>query len=391
MRPYLADENTLSATLTLGTKVKRHSLLFGMQGYLDRLEESGMYAVVDDESEFYGESYRSVANKSANEFGAFIQDELSLGKNIVIVPGVRVDYHNSEEEYATDHQVFAGSSFPKTSFEKTSINPRIAVKYKISEKFVMRANVGTGFRAPYGFSEDLHLCSGSPRVWKSSDLDPETSLSYNLSADYYGLKSRISVNLFRTDLKDKIGFTDADATVSALGYDYQWKNIDDAFVQGLELSFMANLIKHLDFGVDFTLNQGEYENIREDWAETVYSKDSKYISRFPKTTGSIKIEYSPATWNLALTGSYQGTMYIDYYNEDIDPIVGDQSKIKETEPFMLFNARASKQIGIFKIYAGINNIFNYVQDEKHLDDAAFMYAPVYGTMFYGGISVEIRH
>ncbi len=84
-------------------------------------------------------------------------------------------------------------------------------------------------------------------------------------------------------------------------------------------------------------------------------------------------------------------MYIDYFNEDIDPAIGDQSKIKRTDPFMLFNARVSKRLNIFKLYAGVNNVFNYLQDEKHLDDAAFMYAPVYGTMFYGGVTIDIIH
>jgi len=237
----------------------------------------------------------------------------------------------------------------------------------------------------------LHLCSGSPRVWKSSDLNPETSLSYNLSGDYYGNKFKISANLFRTDLKDKIGFTDADAEVSALGYDYQWKNIDDAFVQGVELSATVNLHKNIDLGADVTFNQGKYAHAREDWTGTEWEDDSKYISRFPMTTGNLRIEYNSRFLNFALTGNYQGTMYIDYYNEDIDPQVGDQSKIKKTDPFMIFNARVSGKLSPFKIYAGINNIFNYVQDERHLDDAAFMYAPVYGTMFYAGIAVEIQH
>jgi len=84
-------------------------------------------------------------------------------------------------------------------------------------------------------------------------------------------------------------------------------------------------------------------------------------------------------------------MYIDYYNEEIDAVLGDQSKIKKTEPFVLFNARISKRLGSFKLYAGVNNIFNKVQNERHLDDAAFMYAPVFGTMFYGGISFNIIH
>ncbi|MDD4192313.1 MAG: TonB-dependent receptor [Mangrovibacterium sp.] len=391
MRPYLADEGTWTSTLSISSKWGKHNFLFGAQTYFDKLEESGMYVVVDDESNYYGEPYKSIADKSAHEFGAFIQDEWALTSKLMVVPGIRMDYHHSEEEYNTDQQVFASANFPKTDFDETSINPRVALKYVLSPRVTLRASAGSGFRAPYGFSEDLHLCSGSPRVWKSSDLNPEKSVSYNLSADYYGNRVRLSANLFRTDLKNKIGFTDADEQVAALGYDYQWRNIDDAFVQGVELSVMANLAKSLDLGVDFTVNQGEYDQAREDWAGTPYEKDSKYISRFPSTTGNIKLEYTPGKWNFSLTGNYQGKMYVDYYNEDVDPEAGDLSKIKETDPYMLFNARVSKKIKRFKLYTGINNIFNYVQDEKHLDDAAFMYAPMFGTLVYGGISIQIIH
>jgi outer membrane receptor for ferrienterochelin and colicins len=391
MRPYLANENSFTSTLSFNSRIGNHNLIAGVQSFFDDLDESGMYVVVDESSSFLGESYRSLAVKSAREFGFFIQDEWNVNDKLMIVPGVRIDHHLSGEEYTADKQVFATNNFPKTRFDETAFNPRLAVKYKISELFTLRANAGTGFRAPYGFSEDLHLCSGSPRVWKSSDLHAEKSVSYNFSADYYGKKVRVSTNLFRTDLKDKIGFTDADANVAALGYDYQWKNIDDAVVQGIELSVVTKMAKNLDLGVDVTYNKGQYKNFRDDWVGTDYESQSKYISRFPTTTGNLKIEYTPKTWSFAFTGSYQGTMYIDYYNEDIDPLLGDQTKIKKTDPFMLFNARASKKLNQFKLYAGVNNIFNYVQDERRLDDAAFMYAPVYGTMFYGGISINIKH
>ncbi|MBU0765247.1 MAG: TonB-dependent receptor [Bacteroidetes bacterium] len=391
MRPYLADENSLTSTLTYGKRINTHNLLIGIQSFYDKVEESGMYVVVSPESSWAGESYMSTSKKSANELGIFVQNEWSVTEKISAVPGIRFDIHHSEEEYRADRQVFETTLFPETRFDENSVSPRLALKYEVLEKFTLRANAGTGFRAPYGFSEDLHLCSGSPRVWKSSGLKPETSVSYNVSADYYGCKVRISANLFRTDLKDKISFTDADPSVSAMGYDYQWKNIDDAFVQGIEISIMTSMIKNLGAGIDFTCNQGEYNNIREDWKETPYAGISKNISRFPKTTGNIKLEYSPKNWNFTVTGNYQGKMYIDYYNDDIDPILGDQSKIKETRPYMLFNARISKQIKDIKLFAGVNNIFGYVQDEKHTDDAAFMYAPMYGAMFYGGVAVDIKN
>ncbi|MBE9469329.1 MAG: TonB-dependent receptor [Bacteroidetes bacterium] len=386
MRPYLADENSITTTLTFAKKIKTHSLLVGFQSYYNKLEESGMYVVVDPSNQYSGSSYKSTSKKSANEFGAFIQDEWAISNILTVVPGIRFDIHNSKEEYKSNKQIFTSSFFPKNEFDENSINPRIALKYDAFEKLTLRANVGTGFRAPYGFSEDLHLCSGSPRVWKSSDLNPEKSISYNFSADYYGTKTRISANVFRTELKDKIAFADADPKTENLGYDYQWENIDDAFVQGIEFSLVTKLIKDLEFGLDFTYNQGEYDNPRDDWKGTIYEDDSKYISRFPKTTGNIKFDYSPKNWNFAISGKYQGDMYIDYFAED-----EISSKIKKTDPYMIFNAKVSKTIKQVKLFAGVNNILGYIQDEKHLDDAAFMYAPVYGTMFYGGISIKIRH
>ena len=87
-----------------------------------------------------------------------------------------------------------------------------------------------------------------------------------------------------------------------------------------------------------------------------------------------------------LYGIYQGKMYIDYISE-----TAGNSKIKETEPYMTFNARASKRFGLFNMYAGAKNIFNYIQDEKQLDDAAFIYAPLYGALYYAGISVNINY
>jgi len=385
MRPYLAKESLLTSTLTFNTTIFNHNLLIGLQGFYDNLEESGMYVVVNPESNYLGQSYKSIGKKSAKEFGVFFEDEWVITDKLTLVPGIRIDYHNSWEEYKSDSQVF-NTTFPKTSFNKSSVNPRLAIKYELSEKVTLRVNAGTGFRAPYGFSEDLHLCSGSPRVWKSSDLKPETSVSYNFSTDYYGKSIKVSTNIFHTDLRNIIGFTEADPNIAALGYDYQWKNFNNAFVQGIEISILSNITEKLVLGIDLTYNQGKYKQARKDWIGTQYESVSKYIPRFPSTTGNLKIEYNPEEWNFSLIGDFQGNMYIDYYSEN-----PKESKIKKTAPFMVFNARISKNIDSFKLYAGVNNIFNFIQDERHLDDAAFMYAPIYGRMYYGGISIEIKH
>ncbi|MBQ9253582.1 MAG: TonB-dependent receptor [Bacteroidales bacterium] len=397
MRPYLATENTFTASATFSTKFSRHNLLAGVQGYFTELEETGLYCIDDDTSPYYGKAYTSVGEKHAHEFGVFLQDEWNIFHKLSAVPGIRIDWHSSNEKYTADQKVYDGA-FPKTSFDENSVNPRLALKYEVTEQFILRANVGTGFRAPYGFSEDLHLCSGSPRVWKSSDLKGESSISFNLSADYYAKSFQLSINLFRTNLKNKIQFAPASEKVKLLGYTYQWENIDDAFVQGVEIGFRTNIIKNLDFEMDWTFNQGEFKHERAEWADAEdevnkefpnrlkYAKDSKYISRFPLFTGDISLDYTPGTWTFSVTGSLQGSMYIDYNSEDD----GNNSKIKKTDPFMIFNCRVAKKLGSnFTLYAGGKNIFSYIQDEKHTDDAAFMYAPVYGATWYAGLTVRL--
>ncbi len=384
MRPYIAKENSFTPSLTFSSKLGNHNLLIGMQGYFTRLRETGLYCITDDTSAYLGESYSSLGKKHANEFGAFLQDEWNILPNLTVVPGLRLDVHNSGESYESDKKVF-DSAFPETKFNETSVNPRLAVKYEVSKAFVLRANFGTGFRAPYGFSEDLHLCSGSPRVWKSSNLKAEKSVSFNLSADYYGDNYQFSANIFRTNLKNKIEFSDASDDVKKLGYTYQWENVADAYVQGIELGAKYNPFRDFTVGLNWTFNQGKYDKVRGDWEGTVYEKDSKNVSRFPSMTGDWTLEYTPDDWTFSLTGSLQGKMYIDYMSEN-----AANSKIKKTNAFTLWNCRVAKKFNdVVTIYAGGKNIFSYIQDEKHTDDAAFMYAPVYGATWYAGISVKI--
>ena len=163
----------------------------------------------------------------------------------------------------------------------------------------------------------------------------------------------MSANIFRTDLKDKIQFAPASDDVKKFGYTYQWENVDDAYVQGIELGIKWNPFKDLKTGVSWTFNQGKFKHERAEWsdpnseecvatpARLAYAKESKYISRFPAMTGDFTLEYTPGTWSFALTGSLQGTMYIDYNSEDAP----ETSKIKKTSTFTLWNLRVAKRFG----------------------------------------------
>ncbi|MCD4690387.1 TonB-dependent receptor, partial [bacterium] len=270
LRPYLASEDLLSANASYEQPLfGTHRLMLGAQVTYDELEESGMYMVVDEEDENYGEAYRSTSQKHATDIGVYVQDEFVLSDGLEFVLGVRYDAHSSEDDFRGSGSV-APDGVPGVEYSESSVNPRMAVRYNPIERLALRASVGTGFRVPYGFSEDLHLCSGSPRVWKGGDLQPERSVSYNISADYYGTRHAVGVALYRVDLRDKVGLVDAGSVAASRGYTYEWENVDDAFVHGVELDARCELTTALALEGYGTVSRGEYDSARADWIGTQY-------------------------------------------------------------------------------------------------------------------------
>ncbi len=381
LRPYIADENLLSTNLNLVVPVgSRHRILTGVQFSRNSLKESGMYLDLGTQ-----EPYSSVSRKRAHEFGAYAQDEFAVSERLELVVGLRYDYHNSEDEFRGSGDVLPQGLEP-LEYDESTLNPRVSVRYSVSDALILRGSAGSGFRVPYGFSEDLHLCSGSPRVYKGGSLKPEQSFSYSLTADYATGSVSSSANVYRTELTDAIAFAEATPDVSDLGYTYQWENIDNAYVMGLEFNSSASITPHLVLSARFELFAGKYANPRGDWLGTEYEEVSRNVSRYPQTSGGFKADYTVNDWNLIVDADYKGKMYIDL-TEPADPA---NIKIHETGSFVTFNAKLSKKLfDRYQLYIGAKNLTDYTQEEKHIDDAAFLYAPVYGRIVYGGIQVSL--
>lgn len=389
MQPYLADENLYVADFNYSHPIGIHRLLGGIQYSHNRLEETGRYVIVDDTDPDYGGTYTSESEKHADDIGCYFQDDFSISDILEVVLGARYDIHHSEDDFGGSGKV-APKQRVRRKYDEEAFSPRLAVKLKPSPQFTLRSSVGTGFRVPYGFSEDLHLCSGSPRVNKPAGLKPEKSVSFNLGADYTAERFTLSANFFRTNLKDKIGFTDASEASKKLGYTYEWANIDDAYTQGTELGARTLLARDLVLDLNLTYTDAQYKNERQDWVEyhPEYAKDSKHIPRVPRITGGIELTYTPGNWDLALAADHTGRMYIEYSkDEDIEQ---PESRIVHTSDFWVVNAKIARSFsnGI-TYFVGVKNLFDYTQEERHPDDAAFMYAPYTGRIVYGGLKVRL--
>jgi len=380
LEPYQAEEDQIVAGTRYSIQRGTHTVLFGFSGLFNRLEENGAY--VDPVGP---EAYRSESVKTTTEIGVYVQDEWQITDAWQMVAGARLDHHRTSEEYRNT-QTLNPIPTLTNDYDSTSVNPRLAAKWATTEKLTLRATAGSGTRNAYGFSEDLHLISGSPRIYRASDLDPERSYSTSLSADWNDDRFDVGISLFYNRLIETIVFGGAGAQAAALGYDYEFVNVGDAYTSGIEGSLQVELIEDLQASVSGTYTSGFYDEARPDWVGHAsgidFSDDSKHISRVPDWTLGLDLAYSPGPWRFAGGAHVTGPMWIDY-NADGDPADAN-SRIVRTDAYVIVNAKISYTWKSAILFIAARNLFDEVQDDRRTDDTAFIYAPLFGRIVSTG-------
>ncbi len=249
----------------------------------------------------------SLAGKHKNVVRSpFVQNEVSIGKNIEVNFGVRDD----------DYSNFKGM-----------VSPSAGAAFKIDEYSKLRVNYAKGFRAPT--FNDLYwpfdgFTQGNP------NLKPEKSWSWEGGFDL-GYKSglQLSATYFTNKLKDLIDW--------APGTDFVWRpsNITSAKIDGVEFKSLVPLTKSLkfDFGYSY-LNAKDVDLNRF----LIYRAKNKFDM-------GLTLEYEK--WNVRFYGESLGRRYTDTAN------TGFLKKY-----FVAYLDASYKINNNLTTFAAIDNIFN---------------------------------
>lgn len=307
---------------------------------------------------------------TAETTGVFIQDEIKLGGWFTLVPGFR--YDDVDSTLASD----------------SAVSPRLATKMDITEGLIFRASGGKGFRVPYLFAEDLHLCSAAPQIYVYPGMKPEESRSYSAGIAYTGERVSFDLNLFRTDIKDKISLLFDDPDIPP-GFDAIYKNAGDAYTQGIELGSRIILDRQLNLDLGFTYTDAMYKEKQDPELE-----DSDHILRVPEYTAHLGLEYSDPIFGLKINvgGRYIGRQYVERVMIDVDP--AGVTYIDHVTNYTLWDVRITKyfQDESISLFLGIDNIFEEIQEPlynaEQEDTAAYIYMPTTGRYIYGGMGVR---
>ncbi len=195
--------------------------------------------------------YASVfPKKSANTFGVYLQDQLTVDQKLFTTVGIRYDHQNQFGSVVTY---------------------RIAPAYIFWETGTkIKATIGTGFKAPSLF----YLYDP---VYGNSELNPEKSFGWDAGVEqfFWSTKFSIGANYFYNKFTDMFGFDSNFKTI----------NINKAETNGVEVFANADLIDGLRIKANYT-----YLNTR-DKSENTPDYNQKLIRR-PENKAGVYVSYS---------------------------------------------------------------------------------------------------
>ena len=296
----------------------------------------------------------------------FVQDEWTVFDNIlfwVLAPGLRVEY-DSRSQWEV---------IPKLS---TRLDPLPQVR--------LRFSVGSGYRVAR--LKDLYLEFLNPsvgyQVVGNEELQPEKSISYNLSLEYEPfIWLYTSFGFFRHDIRNLFDYRRIPERRDELTT-YSRVNINKALVQGVEFAIGLSLARSLSLKLGYSYTEAKD-----------LTKNVPLERRSPhRATYGLDYEYHPWSIGLSLQGSLYSKQVVYQFSDTgnqiaIPNFVGggnfnqDQAiSYHRRYPRYLLNLRIYKKFfKNYELYFGIDNLLN--QYDLQLD-------PSRPRLFYFGLRLQ---
>lgn len=193
----------------------------------------------------------------------FIQDSLDLfGNRVNLVAAARYDRFDVTTKRA---ETGTYANFNQRSEDYSHLSPKVGMGVKfLDDTLRLRTNVGQGFKSPTAdqLSADYYHTANGVHYLGNPDLDPETSLTYDLGADLFLGDLTARFGWFHTDFADKIVSSSSRVGgVNTMSY----VNHGDATIAGfdVELKWALGKTLHLPFSAELSSNM-TFNSTKED-------------------------------------------------------------------------------------------------------------------------------
>lgn len=298
-RPQRLEDEVWDGSLAFSLG-ERHALTLGAEYRDEYMENAGLLPGGSDE----------VTHKAV-----FIQDEISLHEQWAMVLGFRLDRHG----------MFGNET-----------SPRAYLVYRATPELTLKGGYGEGFRAPtlkqvspnYEGHEGPHSFYGNP------DIKPETSQSWELSADWRNATSAYTATIFSNKIKDMI-IADRKYTIGNRGH-YVYDNVNRARIHGLELSMSHEL------GAGFRLAS----NLT--WLDTEDRDTGKHLTGRPELVFTPSLQWHGERMSAQFEWQYTGRQWLS-----------NDTKQERVSGYGLASLSGNYEINdSIQLSSGVNNLGN---------------------------------
>lgn len=182
------------------------------------------------------------------QLGLFVQDELSvLNDRLVLTPALRYDFYAEDIEANNNY----GSTSTLSNDNYNSFTGRLGAVFEINDTWSTFGQFSQGFTAPDMFSKYFNYKMGEHvTVHANPDLKPEESNSFELGLRANSDLGAMELTAFFSDYKNFIEETCVGTEAcSAVGGDFQYQNLSDAHITGVEFKsvlFMDSMLSSLE-------------------------------------------------------------------------------------------------------------------------------------------------
>ncbi len=216
---------------------RRHVLTYGVSYYRDRNRDQRTQILFPGSLNLVTSTAPSVPNSTLTATGLFLQDQLEPVRRLRLVAGIRYDRFRLS---TSDTPGFDPSAFSTIAQERNdhAWSGNLGASVTLTEGWVFTANVARAFREPNLF-ERYFFGRGSVGgfVVPNPDLEPETSVQFDIGTRVTRGPLRFSVNYFHNRLRDLIvtapGSFQGQSTIGGQPVIVN-TNVDRARIQGVE-------------------------------------------------------------------------------------------------------------------------------------------------------------
>ncbi|AJE47114.1 FepA family TonB-dependent siderophore receptor [Celeribacter indicus] len=324
-----------------GTVMGREaSYTFGGEFRGEKIDQTVPEEVTDRDTRF---EFRNSDYTSQKLYGIYAEANILASEQLTLTPALRYDYSDRFGD---------------------QLSPSLNATWEFDPEWSMKVGVAQAFKAPnlfqlnpdYYYNTRGRGCpagySGPCRIRGNDDLQAETSINKEIGFAYEGDNGiNGSLTYFHNDYKDRIAadVVDGETDPDTGGSVFQWNNVPEAVVSGMEGNFYTPI------GDDYAFNANVTYMI-----ESKNKQTGNPLSLVPDYTINAAFDWQ-ATDDLLVTlsATHYGRIPTITRSLSQNEEITDEDALTERDPYTLFNLAAKWDISEASyVTAGVTNLFD---------------------------------